>query len=802
MKNSAKVKTLISIVLIMLGSMNLLANTRYTVSGQVKDNKTKEGLMFCNIAVYSLNDSLITGAASDINGFFNIMTEKGSYKFIVSYTGYSADTIKVSVKNEDLFVGIVKLNQAFNQLDEVTIVARTHENKIDREVQLVTKTMRVGTSNTTDVLGKLNGVALDRYSKTIKVDGSDKIILLVNGLEKDQDYIKNLSPDRLKEIEVIRNPSGRYALEGYSAVINVVLKSDYSGSEVFVSNNAFIDSDAENLEYMLPANTFLTTFNYTHDKINFYAKFQNDQNNLYLINNVEKQYGDQISINSEAENNEINQTILRNTNDYTIGADYIINPKHTISFESNLKSLPSATEVANQDYNVSLNDNGSLENYLANTNNEYEFQNFSNSLFYIYRINQNNKINADFSYSIYNANYTNTYLEELRYDRYEFGEDKKQSTKFNLEYEHTFNEKSSFSLGYGNNWKKVENSFNARTNNITEGTLFNDTSSYSSSETRHKIYAYYFQQLSKKLSLKVGIASEYSHPKFENLEKTYVIYQPYLDLKLDLHKYLNIKLKYRSNSDYPTIGQALPFTHVVDPYATETGNPKLEPGVENKLSLEIFALQGALTLEPYYNFSNNKIVRAIKLDNDGIYKYNYYNTEDFLKKGLKAGITIPLFKQSLIIQSNMDFYNSSITFEDKSHNLSDWNSNSMIAYISEKHSFVGALIYQKYLQGYIRAQGSVNTGIDFWMLFVQKGFFNDKLSINLGYVLPTNFGVEYKQTVTENTENYQKVDAIDISLAKNVLMFGISYRFNNGQKVRKNKKDVKFEVERESNRLF
>ena len=92
---------------------------------------------------------------------------------------------------------------------------------LDKEVELVTAKMRTGAANTSDVLDRIKGLSYDRYNNSIKVDGDDNVIILVNGLEKNQEYIKNLSPDRIKEVEVIRNPSGRYALEGYSAIINV-----------------------------------------------------------------------------------------------------------------------------------------------------------------------------------------------------------------------------------------------------------------------------------------------------------------------------------------------------------------------------------------------------------------------------------------------------------------------------------------------------------------------------------------------------------------------------------------------------
>lgn len=54
----------------------------------------------------------------------------------------------------------------------------------------------------------MNGLTYDRYNRAIKVDGDTRVIMLVNGLQKDQEYIKNLNPERIREIEVMRNPGG------------------------------------------------------------------------------------------------------------------------------------------------------------------------------------------------------------------------------------------------------------------------------------------------------------------------------------------------------------------------------------------------------------------------------------------------------------------------------------------------------------------------------------------------------------------------------------------------------------------
>ncbi|MFK5857588.1 MAG: hypothetical protein QM503_15775 [Bacteroidota bacterium] len=60
------------ILAILLSSIFLQASAQVEISGQVKDNSTKEALMYCSIRVHNLQDSLITGGVTNDKGFFKI----------------------------------------------------------------------------------------------------------------------------------------------------------------------------------------------------------------------------------------------------------------------------------------------------------------------------------------------------------------------------------------------------------------------------------------------------------------------------------------------------------------------------------------------------------------------------------------------------------------------------------------------------------------------------------------------------------------------------------------------------------
>ena len=514
-------KRLLSIFLICINCYALSAQVE--VTGQVKDLKSKDPLEFCSVSVVNPKDSLIKNCVTNNSGYFTVSLQKGYYKFIINYLGYKPDTTDVTAIMENKFLGVFKLNPDEKLLKEVSVKASSHDNLIDRDEQVITDKMREGASDTKDVLDKINGVSYDRYNNSIKVDNDSKVLILVDGMEKDQEYIKNLAPDRLKKVEVIRSPGGRYALEGYSSVINIILKKDYQGTEIFLSDRSMVDPDASKTQYIPVQNNVSGTINYVYNKFNIYAKYSMNNNNFNLTSTDNKVYNKNMFINEvPSSNNNINTNVNQLFHDFTLGADYYINPKHTISFESNLTSTPFSDNITKQFFNVDYNIPGYI---LPDLNTQTNDQNGNistyNSLFYEGKLDENNVINSNFTYSNYNDNYTNIFTDNVNSNVDQQGKDNKNGTKFYAEFTHNFNDKTNLQLGYGNTWEKQNNNYT--TNDIE--------SQFKYSDMRHKLYAYYSWEGKKKLSLKFGGAAETSTPDANGIKNNYIIFQPYADIK-------------------------------------------------------------------------------------------------------------------------------------------------------------------------------------------------------------------------------------------------------------------------------
>ncbi|MES2286042.1 MAG: outer membrane beta-barrel protein [Bacteroidota bacterium] len=770
-----------TLILICLFSSSLFTQAQVEVSGQVKDSQTKENLEFCSIAVLDSKDSLIKGSVTDDKGFFKISLARSNYRFVFRFIGYKPDTTSLTAVPENKFLGVIKLKPDDKFLNEVTISTSSRESLIDRDIQIVTDKMRAGASNTSEVLEKLNGVKLDRFNNSIKVDNSDNVIILVDGMQKDQEYIKNLSPERLKKIEVIRDPGGRYGLEGYSAVINIILKQDYQGTEFYITEMSLTDPDAVKSDYIFAQNKASTTLNYVYNKVNVYAKYSNNYDNFNLQSSGKKEYDNGLIIEKgPLSDQDMNTRVKKLTNGYTIGTDYYINPKHTVSFEGNLNTEPLAknTTIATSQLNYMVNGN-SIGNLSIETKSRSQNTNSYGALFYEGKLDENNKLNSNLTISNYSSNYINDYKENSLLKRKEQGKDNKNSTEFYFEYLHTFNAKTNIQAGYGNSFKKLNSNY-----------ALNDLiSQFEYTDFRHKLYSYFSWQQSKKVGIKFGGATETSLLDANGQQNSYLIFQPYADIKYKPLEYLDFKAKYRSASNYPNISQTNPFTNIIDQQSVKTGNPYLRPEVTHKASLQTTIYDGLVRIEPYYHFSSNYISEIGLLRSDSIFEYSYSNIGTYRNYGIEAGFTIP-FSQSISLQTDFNFFRSSITYANKINNIKDWTMSSQLVYVHAKSGTVGVLKYQKNIFKDITAQGYKQSDNDYWIMLIQKPFFKQKLNIMLLYFIPVNLGVNYNQGGYIQTETYRESNFGDISFLKNIVMLEIKYRFNRGKSVKKTEKNI------------
>ncbi len=772
-----------------LFSVKLLVAQEYTVSLQVKNTTDKKPVEFCNVVAVNDKDSVVSSCYTDEKGYAYVPLPAGKYSLILLMTGFETDTIKDIFVNGDKFLDVYKIKPLDAEIEAVTVKGNSKNIEIDKEVQVVTPAMRRGAANTYDVLDKVPGLNYDRYNNQIKVDNDPNIIILVNGMEKDISYIRNLNPDRLLRIEVIRDPAGKYGFEGYSAVINIILKSNYKGYDFTISSMGGFDWYHHSIPPIVFDNNYLN-LNYTNRKINFYGGYSSMIANFYIHNFKERIYNDSSKILYNNPDglfyNMIYKTVYHNFN---LGVDYFMTPKQTLSVEADYSLIPLKNSSATNNYIVdetATNTSFVMESLSKSSNNTATAK-----LFYIGDYNSANKLNISLLATKQQST-NNSYLQIQDNVIKNFTNNDLIYIDFNTEYNHYFTPKTGIVAGMTfiskNNDEKLENNFSQETFNYLDARLNG--------------YFYLSHKFSDKLSSKIGIGYEEAYKAISSpeSEKYFHIWQPYADLKYSPIKMLDIKLKYRTKGIYPTVNQLTGnWTSQTDIQIIKQGNPDLTPEITNRLSLSFLVMKGLVSIEPYYEFSDNTIIGTITPNDDGMWVSSYENAANSAKKGIKYNLTLPLGK-SIFAQLGGNFFKSQIEYNGETRTLNDNYLNSSFIYQNQKYKIFGGIVFQKQLYHTLTWTGYTSNGNDFWGVLIQKSFFKEKFSLMMIYVLPVNWLVDYNQGAYSFTNEYKEFNNVDVSVLKNLVIFQISYRFNKGHEIRKidKKEDIELDTKPKS----
>ena len=155
-------KQLIFIVSIIVSNTCLAAGVspiKVEISGQVKDQETKENLLYSKVLILNNKDSIIAGGITDEKGFFKIPVNPGQYKFVITSYGYVSDTLSTRMVREHIFLGVFKLNKNVLNLEEMKVLASSRTENLDKDVQVVTEALKKGATAAKDVLNRIAAVA-------------------------------------------------------------------------------------------------------------------------------------------------------------------------------------------------------------------------------------------------------------------------------------------------------------------------------------------------------------------------------------------------------------------------------------------------------------------------------------------------------------------------------------------------------------------------------------------------------------------------------------------------------------------
>jgi len=207
------------------------------ITGYIIDSAATKAVEFASIALIAkATNKPVDGTVCDDKGKFTLAkVATGDYVLAITFLGYQSKRVEVKIvnKNDDIDLGVIKLSQKSEILQEVTVEGQRSliEDKVDRMVYNAEKDGTNKGGDATDVLRKVPSLSVD-LDGNVTLRGSQNVKVLINNKPSTivassvADALKQIPSDMIKSVEVITSPSAKYDAEGSSGIINIITKKN------------------------------------------------------------------------------------------------------------------------------------------------------------------------------------------------------------------------------------------------------------------------------------------------------------------------------------------------------------------------------------------------------------------------------------------------------------------------------------------------------------------------------------------------------------------------------------------------
>ncbi|MES2005620.1 MAG: TonB-dependent receptor [Bacteroidota bacterium] len=304
----------------------LLVAQTVTISGQVKDSKSKTVLPYVNIVLKTKTDTaFVAGTITNEEGRFLLTNMKsGIYILETTYSNFSKYRQEIIVGSLSPFLdaGVIELKEDPKLLSEVTVSSsRQREgvnDKMDKKVFTLSNNISQSGGSVLQAMQNLPGITMQEGK--VQLRGNDKVAVLIDGKQSaitgfgSQTGLDNIPASAIERIEIINNPSAAYDANGNAGIINIIYKKNkqegFNGKVGFTTGLGALWERKANLPGIAPQYTATpklnpsVSLNYRKNKLNTF--FQGDWLYTQTLNKNEfsqRIYTDGTIINQQVKRN-------------------------------------------------------------------------------------------------------------------------------------------------------------------------------------------------------------------------------------------------------------------------------------------------------------------------------------------------------------------------------------------------------------------------------------------------------------------------------------------------------------------
>lgn len=483
------------------------------------------------------------------------------------------------------------------ELKDVVVVADMVSRNASKETIFITDSLRKGTVSAIQLLAKLPGITTDWGTDEVNVGKDKNVPIVINGKEVKREYAISLNPKRIKKVEIMRYPAGKYS--NYPVVLNIELADDYKGWDVstFTRNLYSFRNKHSNRE------AIGTSFTYTLPKVNLYGSLSFNHRQNYDVSGYEYSSMSDLMIKSEAADyKKPNISTRNNMGSFSLGADYRLSNNQILSAQAWIERKGTKQ---NDSFSVFNND----KFYELNSLDDFKTDDYTIGLFYKGKF----------------ANHLNL-SSELIYNRYDIHEDRIYSEKDNivlspykgnknywryyLSANYYLGNKVSLWADYTQIWKDYSNS--DRNENIVL---------YNSKETRSKLMGAISYQPFRNFNALLG--SHLLTVKDENqqtaVSEKHTSWMPLFKGYWKPVKWMYLQYNYFCDVEYPNLDQLSTVRWQVNDVLWHRGNSELKPRIMHYSEITVNFVN-IVKIDYMYKQSKDEIIDYYQQEEDKTYQ--------------------------------------------------------------------------------------------------------------------------------------------------------------------------------------
>lgn len=483
------------------------------------------------------------------------------------------------------------------ELKDVVVVADMVSRNASKETIFITDSLRKGTVSAIQLLAKLPGITTDWGTDEVNVGKDKNVPIVINGKEVKREYAISLNPKRIKKVEIMRYPAGKYS--DYPVVLNIELADDYKGWDVsaFTRNLYSFRNKHSNRE------AIGTSFTYTLPKVNLYGSLSFNHRQNYDVSGYEYSSMSDLVIKSEAADyKKPNISTRNNMGSFSLGADYRLSNNQILSAQAWIERKGTKQ---NDSFSVFNND----KFYELNSLDDFKTDDYTIGLFYKGKF----------------ANHLNL-SSELIYNRYDIHEDRIYSEKDNivlspykgnknywryyLSANYYLGNKVSLWADYTQIWKDYSNS------DLNENIVL-----YNSKETRSKLMGAISYQPFRNFNALLG--SHLLTVKDENqqtaVSEKHTSWMPLFKGYWKPVKWMYLQYNYFCDVEYPNLDQLSMVRWQVNDVLWHRGNSELKPRIMHYSEITVNFVN-IVKIDYMYKQSKDEIIDYYQQEEDKTYQ--------------------------------------------------------------------------------------------------------------------------------------------------------------------------------------